>query len=95
MRSRLRRVVVPCSPISGNAVADWPQAFWRNIAILQIIQGISKRERSTVPWIDQSRRREKAFLRIVQVTDGHAWFALTDSIEVLRIESNGRPPDDG
>jgi hypothetical protein len=28
------------------------------------------------------------------VTDGHAWFALTDSIEVLRIESSGRPPDD-
>jgi len=33
MRSRLRRVAVPCSPISGDVVADWPQAWRRNVAM--------------------------------------------------------------
>src|SRR6478736_2270702 len=33
MRSRLRRVAAPCSPISGDVVADWPQAWRRNVAM--------------------------------------------------------------
>ena len=33
MRSRLRRVAGPCSPISGDVVADWPQAWRRNVAM--------------------------------------------------------------
>jgi len=62
--------------------------------MLQISLGISEGDRSTVPWIDQSWRREKPSA-IARMTKGRASFAQTDSVAALVTDQADAASDDG